>query len=113
MLRTFSHAVLGLQVQSVASNPVDGNLLLTAGNDYVARLLDVRNLTSGQGAPGKRGGVGVVCGRGWEVGVRGTRGHGVEAWMCAISPKVRSLVGEGAGVSNREEGCLWWGCERV
>ena len=36
-----------VQVTSVSSNPLDSNLLLTAGNDYQARLLDVRNLTGG------------------------------------------------------------------
>ncbi|GAB4821800.1 hypothetical protein N2152v2_008846 [Parachlorella kessleri] len=35
----------GTKVTSVSSNPLDSNLLLTAGNDYQARLLDVRNLT--------------------------------------------------------------------
>uniref|UniRef100_A0A1D1ZRQ0 CCHC-type domain-containing protein n=1 Tax=Auxenochlorella protothecoides TaxID=3075 RepID=A0A1D1ZRQ0_AUXPR len=40
----------GTKVQSVAGNPVDANLLLTAGNDYAARLLDLRVLGGKQEA---------------------------------------------------------------
>lgn len=37
-----------LQVQSVHCNPVDPHLVLTAGNDYTARVLDIRNLMAGE-----------------------------------------------------------------
>lgn len=37
----------GTKVQSVGSNPADPNLLMTAGNDYFARLLDIRRLAGG------------------------------------------------------------------
>jgi hypothetical protein len=36
-----------LQVQCVHVNPADNNLVITAGNDYTARVLDIRQLTSG------------------------------------------------------------------
>lgn len=35
------------QVQSVHCNPVDPNLVMTAGNDYTARVVDIRNLMGG------------------------------------------------------------------
>jgi DNA damage-binding protein 2 len=34
----------GTKVQSVCANPVDNNIVLTAGNDREARVLDVRYL---------------------------------------------------------------------
>ena len=37
-----------LQVQSVHCNPVDANLVMTAGNDYTARVVDMRNLMGGE-----------------------------------------------------------------
>lgn len=37
------------QIQSVHVNPVDNNLVMSAGNDYTARILDIRNLTTGKG----------------------------------------------------------------
>lgn len=40
----------GTKVQSVSANPVDGSLVLTAGNDYQARLLDARRLSSVESA---------------------------------------------------------------
>jgi DNA damage-binding protein 2 len=41
----------GCKVQSVACNPADNNLLLTAGNDHKARLMDVRCLSGGAAGP--------------------------------------------------------------
>ena len=36
------------QIQSVHCNPVDANLVMTAGNDYTARVVDIRNLMGGE-----------------------------------------------------------------
>lgn len=41
------------QIQSVHVNPVDHNLVMSAGNDYTARILDIRNLTTGKLAWGE------------------------------------------------------------
>lgn len=41
-----------LQVQSVHCNPVDANLVMTAGNDYTARVVDIRNLMGGEACDG-------------------------------------------------------------
>lgn len=49
------HRKKGSKIQSVHVNPVDNNLVMSAGNDYTARILDIRNLTTGRtgGSKGK------------------------------------------------------------
>ncbi|KAL4435880.1 hypothetical protein ABPG77_000642 [Micractinium sp. CCAP 211/92] len=42
------HKKKGSKIQSVHVNPVDSNLVMSAGNDYTARILDIRSLTTGK-----------------------------------------------------------------